>query len=448
MFSSDLDQLAAVARESVLPALRIVSQTGLAVGSEMNRNVQVENVHVVVKNSPFTCTLGTYDANGGKENANACLIDLHKVNLFASLYYYNGSLDVHGDQKEVDFVKIAPLHYKITLSPRGDTATVECRLRVLTSQHEHSLFLIKFNGLEPISQLDFDPPLQVFSHPIRVISKPDQLNTSKRTTTTTTTRKSTTKKKNIQNTPKKKQPQTSSAKVTDLIDRISQQQKEQATLVEQLMEMHQNAAQQSTGQNIPSPDPTPLPQLMDVQQHATSSGGNTPSARPLPPPLPTNPSFSSSSSTTSTAITPAATASFLAGITTMHEKKKATEFEEAFSDFLESYCLLAQDERPDKIRAVVEKCDPKEIDVLSEYLNIMTNEATQQQKQGYGAMMSAASMNFLQTTPAMGDSHGMMSSTTTSYASDQCACGAYCPHLKELERVDNAYVHSFDLIFK
>jgi len=85
--------------------------------------------------------------------------------------------DFDGD-KEVDFVKDKPMQFKSTINQNGAKITLEVRIKVLTSQLEDSLFKIGVGILDAVShQLAF----QVYSEPIKVISKSDQVKQKKGT---------------------------------------------------------------------------------------------------------------------------------------------------------------------------------------------------------------------------------------------------------------------------
>ena len=72
------------------------------------------------------------------------------------------------------FVKSKPMEYKVRTNETGTQASVDCRLQVLTSQMEDMLFRIKFRGLDMTNSTEISPLLSVRTHPIKVISKPEQ----------------------------------------------------------------------------------------------------------------------------------------------------------------------------------------------------------------------------------------------------------------------------------
>jgi len=160
-------------------------------------------VHVVVKNAPFVMQIGLashLSLGGGGEKER---LDLNNFALDVSLLYD----DI--EQKEVDYVKLKPIDFKTTVSDLGDQATLEIKIKVLTSQHENSFFRIKICASCP--QLNI--PLEVRSEPIKVISKPETLK-----------KKASSKKRNLNDL------------LVESITRIEQQQKEQQKLIEHLIQ--------------------------------------------------------------------------------------------------------------------------------------------------------------------------------------------------------------------
>lgn len=80
------------------------------------------------------------------------------------------------DQKrEVETVKVAPLTIKPHVSEDGDENLVECRIKVLSSQHEDSNFRVRFRLLDGQTGQPFEPDLICWSESVRIVSKPEQL---------------------------------------------------------------------------------------------------------------------------------------------------------------------------------------------------------------------------------------------------------------------------------
>lgn len=72
--------------------------------------------------------------------------------------------------REVSYVKNQPLDYKLKISEGGKKATLELRIKVLTSQHEDMLFQVYISATSPGGQ-----PFGVLSQPIKVVSKITQV---------------------------------------------------------------------------------------------------------------------------------------------------------------------------------------------------------------------------------------------------------------------------------
>jgi len=139
------------------PQLVIISQGDVS-SEHFSKNGVTKQVHVVVKNLVFNMEVSSS-------------MDLSKCNLEARLLY---DFDREEDAKnalEVSYVKNEPLEYKVSLTDGGYKASVELRIKVLTSQHEDMLFRVKLSAVDPISGTTFG----VISQPIKVISKLTQL---------------------------------------------------------------------------------------------------------------------------------------------------------------------------------------------------------------------------------------------------------------------------------
>jgi len=145
------------------PVISLVKQT-----SPTKENVSVKgvtkSVHVVIKNTPFVVQLGL-----SCQGAFTQVMDFNHLALDVRLVYDTTA------HKEVDYVKTKPLLFKSSVNERADQISLECKIRVLTSQHEDMFFRVKVRALDPRTQQDFSPPLEMFSDPIKVISKPEQL---------------------------------------------------------------------------------------------------------------------------------------------------------------------------------------------------------------------------------------------------------------------------------
>lgn len=130
------------------------------------------NVHVVVKNSPFSLVLGLFDNNGS-----TIPYDLHNFYFEVSLLYNRP------EEKEVDYINVKPIDFKKKFSERDALVTLECKIAVLTSQHEDTFFLIKVVASIKETQIQFETK----SQPIKVVSKtnPVKKQTKQRVTSNT-----------------------------------------------------------------------------------------------------------------------------------------------------------------------------------------------------------------------------------------------------------------------
>lgn len=173
--------------------LVIIEQTCL-LEEKFSKNGVQKNVHVVVKNNPFTLTLALVDKH----------FNFNQVSADIQLVYDCASL------KEVDFVKLKPMDFKAKPSDEGDQLSIELRIKVLTSQLEDMFFRVKVTLVDPRTQKEM-PQYSVLSHPIRVVSKPDQV------------------KKKI-----KKRKRAPTDNLMDTLNRIEGQQKEQQRLLKRL----------------------------------------------------------------------------------------------------------------------------------------------------------------------------------------------------------------------
>ncbi len=131
--------------------LRLVEQT--APGSEMQHG---RSVHLALKNGAFSVRLET------------ATVSMLSCPVVASLFYDDM-------KREVVTAKTAPLVSKTTVSSDGKSVTVECRIKVLSSAHEDSNFRVRFRVLDGATGKPFEPDAVVFSEPVRIVSKPEQL---------------------------------------------------------------------------------------------------------------------------------------------------------------------------------------------------------------------------------------------------------------------------------
>jgi len=142
------------------PQLVILLQGNLT-SEHFSKNGIAKQVHVVVKNLVFVIEVGSN-------------VDLNKCNLEAKLLY---DFDREDDIKEVSYVKNEPLEYKVNILDGGTKATIETRIKVLTSQHEDMLFRVRLVAIDPMTGTSFG----AITQPIKVISKMTQVGKSTKT---------------------------------------------------------------------------------------------------------------------------------------------------------------------------------------------------------------------------------------------------------------------------
>lgn len=126
--------------------------------------------------------------------------------------------------KEVDFVKMKPIEFKTNITHTeegGDDLSIEIRIKVLTSQLEDMFFRVIVKMMDANTNREH-PELVCITHPIRVVSKPDQVINSPT-------------KKGLAMKKKRKRNPTSSENVLDSIGRIEYQQRQQHKLLKKLL---------------------------------------------------------------------------------------------------------------------------------------------------------------------------------------------------------------------
>jgi hypothetical protein len=124
------------------------------------RNGITKDCHNVVKNSPFTIHLTSSDRKFDFSNSN-----------FECVLLYDSA-----EHKPIPFLQKLPLEFCVHRSPTSNTEiTLEFRLKVLSSQFENSLFLIKITATNKETQ----QTASIMSAAIRVVSKPEQIRRKK-----------------------------------------------------------------------------------------------------------------------------------------------------------------------------------------------------------------------------------------------------------------------------
>ena len=131
----------------------VITHQGSLEQEKVHKNGASKNVHAVIKNIPFTFELA----------ASSPSFSFHKAPPIEAKLLY----DCVGGEKPVDFVKASPMEYACKVSPKGDSVSVDMKLSVLSSQHEDMFFIVKFSFKGTNTT--------VLSDPIKVVSKPAQL---------------------------------------------------------------------------------------------------------------------------------------------------------------------------------------------------------------------------------------------------------------------------------
>lgn len=165
-------------------------------------------VHTVVKNAPFMIILGLNHHANVKPNEQ---LNFSRLSFSTALVY---DAEEPPYNKQVDFVKVKPVEHKAKVSGQGSQVFLEVRLKVLTSQHENSLFRVKITAYQTTTSEGFFPELCVYSDAIKVMSKPEQIM----------------KKAHL------KKKRTVEDSLTDTVSRILEQQKQQEQLIHTLIE--------------------------------------------------------------------------------------------------------------------------------------------------------------------------------------------------------------------
>eukprot|EP00013_Stygamoeba_regulata_P026609 CAMPEP_0177646442 /NCGR_PEP_ID=MMETSP0447-20121125/9776_1 /TAXON_ID=0 /ORGANISM="Stygamoeba regulata, Strain BSH-02190019" /LENGTH=317 /DNA_ID=CAMNT_0019148975 /DNA_START=128 /DNA_END=1081 /DNA_ORIENTATION=- len=136
---------------------------------EKKANHNGKAVHTVVKNAPFMIVLGLNHHPNVKPNEQ---LNFSRLSFNTSLVY---DAEEPPYTKQVDFVKVKPVEHKAKVSGQGSQVILEVRLKVLTSQHENSLFRVKITAFQTSTNEGFTPELSVYSDAIKVMSKPEQI---------------------------------------------------------------------------------------------------------------------------------------------------------------------------------------------------------------------------------------------------------------------------------
>jgi len=211
-------------------SLQIQQQDSLFVENQ-SRNGQVQQVHYVVKNTPFHIKLSV--AGASSLNFNTSLLS-------CTLCY-----DLP-DRKEVEGVKGLPVDYLMHPSADGRSSSVQVRIRVLSTQHHGSHFIIRFRLTEKgVSCETNSQPIKTTSKldPIRRKIAESNLSSGGKDQTVAPAEPKTTKTKRAR-----------SDQLLESLDEIKETQREQNQMLSTLFYNIQTMTN-STAQNLYSPTP-------------------------------------------------------------------------------------------------------------------------------------------------------------------------------------------------
>ena len=152
--------------------LLVTKQSSLSMSRRALKEGGAErDIHTVVKQSPFALELGIV---AGLLPPPHPPIDLKSFIYSASLVYANEPTE---PESAVDYLRTKPFDVKFNVDPSGSKVSMECRLKILSSQRENQCFCLRFDILDPETKLSIGLPLinteTAVSEPIRVISKPE-----------------------------------------------------------------------------------------------------------------------------------------------------------------------------------------------------------------------------------------------------------------------------------
>eukprot|EP01114_Cavostelium_apophysatum_P018610 TRINITY_DN579_c0_g1_i1.p1 TRINITY_DN579_c0_g1~~TRINITY_DN579_c0_g1_i1.p1 ORF type:complete len:406 (+),score=108.67 TRINITY_DN579_c0_g1_i1:132-1220(+) len=278
----------------------------------ISKNGLPKTVHTVVKNSPFHITIGLNNATSS--------LDFNRIAFDASLVYDEGG-------KEVDYVKNKPIEFKPVPSQNGNQLDCETRIKVLTSHHEDLLFKIKIQGFNPTTKQEV-AGLMIYSFPIKVISKPEQL---------------------------KKRPPSKKRSLNDMlvetITRIEKKQAEQQALIEKVL-----------NQQL----------VMPMVQQAPID--NTPAKR-----------------SRHDLFWDIATDSEDCAKDKDDKCEKPVDFESAFTAVLKAYNAMSQEEKPETVRRITRNSTSRETERLSEMLDLFWTEGLLKER-SFGQNVNSANI--------------------------------------------------------
>jgi hypothetical protein len=384
------------------------------------KNGAPKEVHYVVKNTPFTID---YKIENFNEKS---AFNFHKCKIECSLLY-----DVK-PPRSVDYVNKKPMEYVIHSNQKGDECSVEFRIKVLTTQLEGSLFLIKAMLW---NSKDKSESLECLSKCIKTVSKPEQVRkkiaqnnkNGKETGVTTTT-----------STPSRKK-RTRSDELLETLQNIQEQQNRQMEMMNNLYGYMYNFTCMSMNNvmnnNMDYQSQLAAPQNMDNQMVIDNNGNfmqpNTPiiesedcsvnnNVVQSPPNCPVNnnidqslPNCSGNNMVVDSIPNCSANDNNMSGSSPDCSGNNMDDFDVAFHNLVQCYKKINPSERPSKIRKLFQDNSNND-DVFDIFQNISANniaENNQQQTSGCGQYLSL----------------------------DTCSCNN-CPAKQELDQLSKFYM--------
>jgi len=226
-------------------------------------------------------------------------------------------------------VKLKPLEWKTRPNDEGDQLTVELRIKVLTSQLEDMFFRVKVKIVDPRTRKEY-PHLSALTHPIRVVSKPDQV------------------RKKVK---KRKRAPTDS--LMDTMHRLESHQREQQKMLKRLCMFTVNDANPQSS--------APVIKEEDAEASGQSTFGSDSN----------DGSNSSSTTPTDTSSTP----------TTTNSASTKDEFRRAFLDFLGAFKHLQNQDPQDGYK--INTC-ANDAQTMAEVLDLVRSELKKMQSPSGG----------------------------------------------------------------
>jgi hypothetical protein len=372
--------------------LSIVKQSSMF-EEKICKNGVTKTCHYVVKNAPFTIQYESLQA------------DFTAAQFKCQLIYDNVN-----EFRPIPFLWRQPLEYSVHVGPQNCMFTIEFRIKVLSSQYEHSLFLIHVDVTCANGQ-----KMNSLSEPICCVSKAEQIlrkkeaKTAIQTSQQTSESESTTISKSLLPRKRKRIDEECSVstdltqKMLNTLTSIRQTQLEQNELLKHLFTETTKQTQQ-TSVLSPSPSPSPSP----------------------PPPITE---------------------------TTTKSKQTELSFEDAFTAFFTIFNSLNENIRASKIRHLLSTSSPDIVNAVSSFICDVSSNDNNIWSTVYWS-------KFLTTTPTTVTSsthnHNHTSTSLQSFElhpnndnnnkdngnndnnNKGCICSE-CPFKREIDRLDECY---------